>query len=275
LAQGRGHCVSGPFSGQLLPHPAPPSRPAGMAPPLAAALLLAATAAATAQEAAPGRGLRGAGAAASQGPPALPPRAGALFSALDRDGDGALTLREAQAAAGAAQELAAGLFGAADADGSGAVGPEEFGSMAGVLQRRQRGGRSWEEALQLRAAARRASAAETTQTTTYAERRDNGEGLSNKDGENLDETVEGKDPWTPHAECEMYTNSPCGGPLFPGWPNRTCSDGVSTCNPEGICICPDGYCSSTRVGYCTRCDDWDADAGPGSSSCSNKSHDLI
>merc|ERR1740121_3269097 len=230
LVQGRGHCVSGPFSGQLLPHPAPPSRPAGMAPSLAAALFLAATAAATAQEAAPGRGLRVAGAAASQGPPALPPRAGALFSALDRDGDGALTLREAQAVTGAAQE---------------------------------------------RAAARRASAAETTQTTTYAERRGNGEGLSSKDGENLDETVEGKDPWTPHAECEMYTNSPCGGPLFPGWPNRTCSDGVSTCNPEGICICPDGYCSSTRVGYCTRCDDWDADAGPGSSSCSNKSHDLI
>jgi hypothetical protein len=132
--------------------------------------------------------------------------------------------------------------------------------MAGVLRRRQaraQAGRSVEEALQLRATALRASPEDAVEQ------------------EALDVVLDGKDLWTPHAGCEMYTYRPCGGPYFPGWHERPCTDGVSTCNADGDCVCPDGYCSSTRIGYCTKCDDWDADAGsPGNSSCAHSGPDL-
>jgi len=248
-----------------------------MALPLAAAFLLAATAEVAAQEAAPGRSLRRAGAAAGQGPPAPPAGAGALFAALDRDGDGALTLWEAQAGAGAAQELAAGLFGAADADGSGAVGPEEFGYMAGVLQRQQtraRTGRNWEEAMRLRATARRASAGhgggEFDEAEVLPRLR-----ATPESNQSVDEAVDGKNlwswtetgkdptPWNPDVGCEVYTDRPCGEHTQG---NRTCH-GVSTCKGN-TCVCPDGYCASVHIGHCTKCDDWDADTGgPGNSSC--------
>ncbi|CAK0904123.1 unnamed protein product [Prorocentrum cordatum] len=236
---------------------------------LAAAVLLAAPAAVAAQ-AAPDRRLRGAtgaeaagdGQAAALASDPLSQLAG-LFSALDRDGDGALSPLEVAAGAGAAQGLAADLFGAADADGSGAVGLEELGALAEALQRRRAragAGRGWEGALLKRAAAPRAVAEEAPAQAA--------EGA-------LEEVLNGKDLWTPHNGCEMYTLRTCGAPLFPGWHERRCPDPVSTCNDDGDCVCPDGYCSSTRMGFCDRCDDWSSGADVGNSSCIHTGADMV
>jgi len=92
----------------------------------------------------------------------------------------------------------------------------------------------------------------------------------NQSNQSVDQAVDTKvgwgslAPWNPFKGCEVYTDRPCGDHTQQ---NRTCRDGVSTCM-EGCCVCPDGYCASIRIGYCNRCDDWDADAGgPGNSSC--------
>lgn len=217
---------------------------------------------------------------------------GALFAALDADGDGGLSRQEVLTATWVDRQPTEMLFEAADADGSGAISPEEFRAVAATLSRRQQREApqprlSWEQALLSRAAAvraafrpRRQAAVESNGTRKELEDALENAGenasselidailnsvnesdieelvseLNSSSGESLDQAVGDKNIWTPSEKCEMYTLKSCGPPLAPGWPNRTCY-GVSTCSKDGDCMCPSGYCSSTRIGHCQKCED--------------------
>jgi len=200
--------------------------------------------------AAPARGLRGAGhgaAAPLASRRAESAGAGALFSALDQDGNGTVTWQEVEANGCCDPWPAELLFEAADSDGDGLVWPEDVQATAGTLQRRAAESgmerQAWEEALLQRATALRARALGATAS-------DEGNATeADSDNGALDGAVGDKNIWLPTRTCEKYTMRSCSGV---DEALETCI-GNSTCADTGDCVCPDGFCASTWIGHCVEC----------------------